>query len=60
MSTRHNLSKPVMIRMDNDMRAQIQAVAKANKLSASAIIRMAVEKHLPALQAGRAVLRPGN
>lgn len=59
MSARKKLSKSVLIRMDSSMRSQIEAIATANKISTSAIIRIAIEKQLPALRAGRTVLRPG-
>jgi len=57
MTPRKNLSKSVLIRMDSAMREEVLAVAHANKISTSAIIRMAVERQLPALRAGHTKLR---
>lgn len=45
-----------MIRMDHGMREQIEAIAKANDLSTSDIIRMSVRRQLPALKLGQTKL----
>jgi hypothetical protein len=46
------LSKPVMIRMEEGMKQEVEAIAAANDLSASDIIRLAVRRQLPSLKSG--------
>lgn len=55
---KRNLSTPVMVRMEHSMRMDLEAVAKANGLNTSDIVRMAVNRQLPALKSGRTSLRP--
>lgn len=54
---RKSLSHPVMVRMDNLMKAEILLLAQANGLSASDIIRLAVSHQLPSLRAGHTALK---
>lgn len=58
MPPRSKKSKPMMIRMDDQMSADIKAIAKANDLSASDVIRLAVRRQLPAIKSGRTTLQP--
>lgn len=50
------LTKPVMIRMDQQMRDRIESVAQANGLNTSDIVRLAVSRQLPALMSGQTKL----
>ena len=50
------LSNPVMIRMDPTMKRELESVAKANDLSTSDIVRLAVSRQLPFLKSGRTSL----
>jgi hypothetical protein len=51
------LSKPVMVRMEHGMKEDIEAIAKANDLSTSDIIRLACRRQLPSLKSGRTNLQ---
>ncbi len=53
------LSKPMMIRIPETMRDDLEKVAAGNDISVSAVVRLAVKKHLPAMKSGRATLSPG-
>lgn len=53
------LSKPMMIRIPETMKSDLENVAANNDLSVSAIVRLAVKKHLPAMKSGRGTLSPG-
>lgn len=53
------LSKPMMIRIPETMKCDLENVAASNDLSVSAIVRLAVKKHLPAMKSGRSTLSPG-
>jgi hypothetical protein len=53
------LSKPLMVRVPQTMKDDLENVAAANDLSVSALIRVAVKKHLPAMKSGRGTLSPG-
>jgi hypothetical protein len=50
------LSKPIMIRMDEQMRARVETVARANGLNTSEIIRLSVSRQLPSLMSGQTKL----
>ena len=52
------LGSPNMVRFDSPTKADLEAVARANGLSVSAVVRLAVSQQLPALKAGRASLKP--
>lgn len=54
------LSQPLMVRVPQAMKDDLENVAAANDLSVSALIRVAVKKHLPAMKSGRETLAPGN
>jgi len=56
--TKKTLGDPVMVRFSPSSKASLQAVAQANDLSVSAIIRLAVDRQLPALRSGGTLLRP--
>jgi hypothetical protein len=47
-----------MVRFSGTSKEALQSVAEANGLSLSAIIRLAVDRQLPALKSGGTVLRP--
>jgi hypothetical protein len=49
-----------MVRVPQAMKDDLENVAAANDLSVSALIRVAVKKHLPAMKSGRETLAPGN
>ena len=53
-----NLSNPVMTRMDSSMRIDLEAIAKANGLNISDIVRLAISRQLPALKRGKISLFP--
>ena len=55
---KETLEKPVMVRMDRDMHNRIRALAEANGLSTSDIIRLSVRRQLPALASGQTRLNP--
>jgi len=55
---KRNLSNPVMVRMEDSMREDLDAIAKANGLNTSDIVRMAVSRQLPSLKRGNTSLRP--
>jgi hypothetical protein len=46
-----------MVRMESGMKADIESIAKANNLTASDIVRLAVGRQLPHLKSGRTALR---
>ena len=54
------LSRPLMVRIPQTMKDDLENVAAANDLSVSALIRVAVKKHLPAMKSGRSTLAPGS
>jgi hypothetical protein len=55
---KQSLGDPVMVRFAAASKETLQSVAEANGLSLSAIIRLAVERQLPALRSGGTSLRP--
>lgn len=55
--TKKKFGKPNMIRFDEPTKADLEAVAEANNLSLSAVVRVAVAEQLPALKAGRISFR---
>lgn len=57
--TKQPLSKPMMIRIPAAMKTDLENVAANNDLSVSALVRIAVKKHLPAMKSGRGTLSPG-
>ena len=54
------LSRPLMVRIPQTMKDDLENVAAANDLSVSALIRVAVKKHLPAMKSGRGTFVPGS
>jgi hypothetical protein len=58
MPKKRNLSNPVMVRMEDSMRIDLEAIARANGLNTSDIVRMAVSRQLPSLKRGSTSLRP--
>lgn len=49
-------SSPVMVRMDISLVADLRQIAKANGLSMSDIVRLAISRELPSLRAGNTTL----
>lgn len=50
------LTTPIMVRMDQSMKADLYQVAKANGLSISDIVRLACRLQMPRLKAGETAL----
>lgn len=50
--TTQKLGKPFVVRMEDAQKEAVQAVAAANSLTVSDIIRLAVKTQLPAMRAG--------
>lgn len=48
----------MMIRMDQATHARLKAIAEANGLSTSDLVRLSVHRQLPALNAGQTRLLP--
>jgi hypothetical protein len=55
--TRKKLSKPVMVRMDHDMKEDIERIAAANDLTGSDVIRLAMRKGLPGIRSALKAMR---
>jgi len=55
---KRKLSNPVMVRMEDTMRIDLEAIAKANGLNTSDVVRLAVSRQLPSLMHGHTSLRP--
>jgi len=55
--TKQQLGKPFVVRLEHSQKEEVQAVATANDLTVSDIIRMAVRHHLPVIKSGQAKLR---
>lgn len=58
-NTKRPLSKPMMIRIPESMKDDLETIAASNDLSVSAVVRLAVKKHLPAMKSGRATFSTG-
>ena len=54
---KRSLSNPVMVRLDNSMKTDLLQIAKANGLTLSDIMRLAVTRQLPGLKSGAVSLK---
>ena len=51
-------SRPVMIRMSEELKGDCSRIAEANGLTISDVVRLSVHRNLPDLKAGRLRLNP--
>lgn len=51
------LSKPLMVRLKEEMKQDVEAIARANDLTSSDIVRLAIRLQLPAIKSGRTNLQ---
>lgn len=52
------LSKPLMVRMEEEMKQDVEAIARANDLTTSDIVRLAIRRQLPSLKSGGTQFQP--
>lgn len=55
--SRSRKTKPVMIRMEDILHAEIKAAAIANDLTVSDIVRLAIRQQIPAIRSGKTKLQ---
>lgn len=55
--TKNKLGKPFVVRLEHAQKEQVQAVASANDLTVSDIIRLSIRQQLPALRAGKITIK---
>ena len=55
---KQKLTKPIMVRMNDAMKQDIERIAAANDLTTSDIIRLAMHRQLPSLRQGDTNLQP--
>jgi len=55
--TKKKFGKPLVVRLEQSQQIKVEAVAAANDLSVSDIMRLAIRNCLPAIDAGRVKIR---
>lgn len=55
--TKQQLGKPFVVRLEHSQKEEVQAVAAANDLTITDIIRMAIRHQLPAIRRGGVKLK---
>ena len=56
--TKEKLGQPFVVRLEHSQKEQVQAVAAANNLTVSDIIRLSIRTQLPAIKSGHIKFRP--
>jgi hypothetical protein len=51
--TKKQLGKPFVVRLEHSQKEEVKAVASANSLTVSDIIRLSIRHQLPAIRAGK-------